>query len=106
MIKRLLGGLDRTVLLSVVLAISVLAAQAADWLQWRGPNRDDVSLEKGLLQDWPADGPPLAWKAAAIGEGYGTVSVQGDRIYTIGDRKDASFLVALNLADGKQLWAA
>jgi outer membrane protein assembly factor BamB len=82
------------------------AVSSGDWPQWRGPNRDDVSQEKGLLQDWPAGGPPLAWKAAGLGEGYSTVSVQADRIYTIGDRKDASYVIALDLADGKQIWAA
>src|SRR5437899_5986019 len=82
------------------------APNAGDWPQWRGPNRDDVSTEKGLLQDWPAAGPPLAWKATGLGEGYSTVSIQGGRVYTIGDRKDASYVTAMNLADGKQVWTS
>lgn len=81
-------------------------AAADDWPQWRGPNRDNVSTEKGLLQEWPANGPSLAWKATGLGEGYSTVSIQGDRVYTIGDRKDGSYVIALNLSDGLQIWAA
>ena len=53
---------------------------AGDWPQFRGPNRDGVSTETGLLQSWPADGPPLAWTAKGLGGGYSTVSVAGDRV--------------------------
>src|ERR1017187_8815162 len=37
-------------------------AWAADWPQWRGPNRDGISSETGLLEAWPKGGPPLVWK--------------------------------------------
>src|SRR5436190_5578879 len=103
--RRLFGGVAGIIFGAAVLARSASGA-AGDWPQWRGPNRDDVSLEKGLLQDWPSGGPPLAWKATGVGEGYSTVSVQGERVYTIGDRKDGSYLIALNVADGKQIWTA
>jgi outer membrane protein assembly factor BamB len=77
-----------------------------DWPEFRGPNRDDISKETGLLQDWPEGGPKLAWKASGLGEGYSGVSPLGDRIYTAGDRSDASFVIALNRADGAQVWSA
>src|SRR5689334_20235627 len=54
---------------------------AADWPQWRGPGRDGHSLEKGLLKEWPAAGPKLAWKIADAGSGYSTPAVVGDRLY-------------------------
>src|SRR5436853_6203202 len=111
--KSLFGGLGMAVTIFCFVSgfvefnISGASTPASgDWPQWRGPNRDDVSLETGLLQDWPAGGPALAWKTTGLGEGFATVSVQGDRIYTIGDRNDASYVVALNLSDGKQIWAA
>lgn len=77
-----------------------------DWPEFRGPNRDDISKETGLLKDWPAGGPLLSWKITGIGDGYSGVAVVGDRIYTAGDRSDASFLQALNRADGKKAWEA
>ena len=43
---------------------------AADWPQWRGPNRDGISSETGLLESWPKGGPPLLWKIQGLGEGY------------------------------------
>jgi outer membrane protein assembly factor BamB len=79
---------------------------AADWPQFRGPNRDGVSKEKGLLQSWPSDGPPLVWTAKGLGGGYSTVSVAGDRIYTLGDKSGKSHLVALDREKGTILWTA
>src|ERR1051325_4533410 len=63
-----------------------LSSHANDWPQFRGPDRDGISKETGLLKDWPAGGPPLVWKASGLGKGYSTVSVGGGFIYTIGDR--------------------
>ena len=83
------------------------AAQApGEWPQWRGPNRDNVSAETGLLKRWPDDGPPLAWKAGGIGEGYSSVSVAGGRIFTMGDGPDSSYVHALELDGGKKIWSA
>ena len=90
----------------VALIASPLVAE--DWPQFRGPNRDGVSNEKGLLQSWPAEGPPLEWSVKGLGSGFSTVSVAKDRIYTLGNleekNKKLSFLVAMNRKDGNQLW--
>ncbi len=77
---------------------------AADWPQFRGPNRDDVSKETGLLRSWPKDGPPLAWEAKGLGGGFSSVSVAGDRVYTLGNKGDKSFVVALERDGGKIAW--
>jgi len=80
----------RVVLAGVMLlfacAAQVLAQPGANWPQWRGPNRDGVSKETGLLKQWPAEGPPLVWKASGAGGGYSTVSVADGRLYTMGLR--------------------
>src|ERR1017187_107253 len=73
---------------------SVALAAAGDWPQFRGPNRDGASAETGLLQDLPPGGPPLVWKATGLGVGYSTVSVVGDRIYTIGENNEFSSVIA------------
>jgi len=91
-------------LLSVFLLTAALAA-AEDWPQWRGPLRDDISTETGLLQEWPAGGPPLAWKADGLGAGYSGVSVVKGRIFTMGDLGEFSFLMALDAANGKLIWS-
>jgi outer membrane protein assembly factor BamB len=81
-------------------------AQAADWPQWRGPNRDGISLETGLLRQWPKGGPPLAWKATGLGEGFASVAVVGGRIFTMGQDETSSFIHALDERTGKLLWSA
>ncbi|OHE76399.1 MAG: hypothetical protein A2107_09545 [Verrucomicrobia bacterium GWF2_62_7] len=76
-----------------------------DWPQWRGPNRDDISTEKGLLSEWPADGPPQAWKAEGMGAGYSGVAVAKGKVFTMGDVGEESQLIALDEATGKKLWS-
>jgi outer membrane protein assembly factor BamB len=71
---------------------------------WRGPNRDGLSPDTGLLKEWPAGGPPLAWKATGIGRGYSSVSVAGDRLLTMGDVDRKAHVLCLSAADGKLLW--
>ena len=90
----------------LVAGLSCAAAPADDWPQWRGPTRDGASAETGLLQQWPAAGPKLVWRATGLGAGFSTVSVSGSRIYTAGDLADANYVVAFNRADGKFLWKA
>jgi len=58
-------------------------ASAPDWPQWRGPKQDGISPEKGLLKEWPSDGPPLAWRTKGIGSGMSSVSIANGRIYTL-----------------------
>lgn len=89
----------------LVFSVPVLAAASADWPQFRGPNRDDVSTETGLLKEWPADGPKLVWTGTGIGSGYSTVSVVGGKIFTMGDKDGSSHVFALNEADGKIVWS-
>jgi outer membrane protein assembly factor BamB len=89
-----------------VVSLSALVSNRGldDWPQWRGPNRDGVSAEKGLLQDWPAGGPPLAWKASGAGEGYSSFAASNGRLYTLGARGGTEYVVAFDIATGKRLW--
>ena len=72
----------------------------------RGPTGPPSPRRRGLLKEWPKDGPPLAWKANGIGEGMGGVAVSRGRIYTTGDSDGSAWLYALNESDGKQVWKA
>ncbi|HEV3025875.1 MAG TPA: PQQ-binding-like beta-propeller repeat protein [Pirellulales bacterium] len=86
------------------LACEAFAAQG-DWPQWRGPNRDGVSTETGLLDHWPEKGPPLAWQAKGLGGGYSSVAVADGSIFTMGKRDGKECLIALSAKDGVVLWA-
>jgi outer membrane protein assembly factor BamB len=93
----------------VGIAASTPAAQSAapdvpNWPQFRGPNRDNVSTDAGLLKEWDADGPSLAWKASGLGIGFSSLAVTKDRIYTMGDQGTSQYVIALSSTDGKPLW--
>jgi outer membrane protein assembly factor BamB len=100
-------GLLTTVLLCA-LALGLLGAspssQVADWHQWRGPNRDGVSPETGLLQSWPSEGPPQLWRTTSAGEGYSSFSASNGRLYTLGARGTTEYLSAFDIATGRKLW--
>ena len=91
--------------LIVVGAVSLGGQSASfDWPQWRGPDRSGLSKETGLLSQWPRSGPTVAWSAAMLGAGYGSIAVQGDRVYVQGMRNNQSVVSVLNRADGKVVW--
>jgi outer membrane protein assembly factor BamB len=83
------------------------ALLAADWPQWRGPDRTNVSKETGLLKGWPEKGPSLAWTYDNAGAGYSGPAVVGDRLYTMGGRGETEYLFALDLTSSppKEAWA-
>lgn len=79
--------------------------KSADWIQFRGANRDNISPDKNLLKEWPKDGPELLWKSEGVGVGYSSVSVVGDKVFTMGDKDKMSHVFAVDRVTGKQLWA-
>lgn len=80
-------------------------ASTSDWPQWRGPQRNGISQESGLLKQWPAAGPKLLWQVNDIGDGYSTPAVVGTRIYLMSNRgMENEFVQALSIKDGKPIW--
>ena len=73
------------------------------WPQFHGPNRDNISTEKGLLKKWPKNGPALLWTAGGLGHGYSSISIADRMIYTAGNIANKTVVIALNLG-GKILW--
>jgi outer membrane protein assembly factor BamB len=74
----------------------LIASQEPGWPQWRGPRRDGVSDEKGLLPSWPQDGPKLLWKLEGLGQGWSSPIVVGERIYITGDVGEDLIVFALD----------
>ena len=88
----------------VILAL-ISTAIAADWPQWRGPHRDAISSETGLLPEWPAGGPKLLWQLRDLGDGYATPAVAGERVFVMANRGvDNEFVTALSVSGGKPVW--
>jgi outer membrane protein assembly factor BamB len=81
----------------------LIASPEPDWPQWRGPRRDGISGERGLLSSWPEDGPKLLWKASDVGRGWAAPIVVDDTIYLTGDVGDDLVLFAFDRG-GRKKW--
>lgn len=81
----------------------LIASPEPGWPQWRGPRRDGICDETGLLQRWPAGGPKLLWRASGLGRGYSAPIITHGRIFITGDHEQELRLFALDL-DGNQVW--
>jgi outer membrane protein assembly factor BamB len=86
-------------------ALPVRAAAPATWPQFRGPNRDGVSRETGLMKAWPPGGPKQIWSVKGLGVGYGSLAITADRIFVQGGVGRESSVHCLNRADGKTMWS-
>jgi outer membrane protein assembly factor BamB len=99
-------NVHRPAIMIVVLAGASISAVADDWPQWRGPERNGISQETGLLPQWPEEGPKLVWQVKDLGGGYSTPAVVGDRIYIVNDKgNDNESVQALSTADGSVVWS-
>lgn len=90
---------------------SVLAEGSGhDWPQFRGPSRDGISAETGLLSSWPETGPKEVWRRP-IGEGYSAISVVGNRLYTMyatppeGEEPGVEMAAAFDADSGDEIWS-
>jgi outer membrane protein assembly factor BamB len=93
-------------ILSVAAALTLgVTLSAADWPQWQGADRTRISKETGLMKQWPASGPSVVWTATGLGNGYGSMAVAGERVFVQGTRGGNSVVVAINRADGKEVWS-
>lgn len=97
----------RLVVGSIIVSLALPAmADAEDWAQWRGPNRDGKSAETGLLQQWPDSGPKLLWQLNDLGDGYGSPSIADGVIYlVVNEGLEKESVIALDDRDRKQLWS-
>jgi outer membrane protein assembly factor BamB len=101
---RWLAGFALAVIAAVDLGVRA-APPGGNWPQWRGPQRDGVSTETGLLASWPAGGPNRLFTASGLGVGFSSVAVAGGRIFSMGDRGDGQYVIALDEETGKPIWA-
>jgi len=80
-------------------------APTRDWPGFRGPNRDGLCTETGLLQQWPATGPKLLWQLDSLGRGHSTIAIANGRFFATGDRDKSQYVLAYDLATHAELWA-
>jgi hypothetical protein len=90
----------------LLLALFASAAAADDWPQFRGPKRDGVSTEKGLLASWPKDGPKLVWSFKNAGLGFSSLAIASGKLYTLGTRDKDEIVLCLDATSGNEQWTA
>lgn len=106
--------------LTFAVLIGAAAASADDWPQWQGPQADSVWREKGILETFPAGGPPVRWRVP-VGAGYSSPAIADGRVF-LTDRPNSETrgnpgkaleraalsgrerILCLNEADGRILW--
>lgn len=81
------------------------SAGGSQWPAFRGPNRDGISPDSGLLKEWPEGGPKQLWVYDQAGMGYSGVSIVDGHLYTMGTRGDDVTIICVDVATGKELWA-
>src|SRR5690242_9098028 len=97
----------RTFLVLLVSTLLVCALRAEDWPQWRGPQRDGISKEVGLLKEWPKEGPKLLWQRKELGSGYSTPAIVGERVFLMSNQGvENESVQALSAKDGKDVWSS
>lgn len=102
--QQIRSGLICTALLCIGPAGAVEAKELNDdWPQWRGPNRDGISKETGILKSWPENGPTVLWRNQ-IGEGYSAMAVANDKLFTMWTVGKKEVLFCLNEATGEEIW--
>lgn len=97
------GGIVRTAMGAESDVATPAVSPEPGWPQWRGPQRDGVSDETGLLREWPEGGPPRIWTSDGLGHGWSSPVISGNRIFITGDIGDDLVLHALDL-DGRPVW--
>ncbi len=78
-------------------APAMLAVADHDWPQWRGVNRDGISLDTGLLKKWPEGGPPLLYTFTGCGDGFCVPTIVGNRAYITGKFNNDAVMMAFEL---------
>ncbi len=88
----------------LIVRSEAIAFQSNDWPEFRGPNRDGICTETGLLKEWPEGGPPKVWTTTNLGLGYCTPIFADGKIYGMGTRDEKDGVWALNELDGSEIW--
>ncbi len=85
-------------LIAIMALLTVSAVASAETPRFRGPGNDGKFIATGLLQEWPEAGPPTAWIAEGLGEGYSSASVSDGKVFVTGMTADQTgHLYILNL---------
>jgi len=79
--------------------------KCGQWNQWRGPNRDGISTEKGLLESWPEQGPSVVYSVKGLGQGMASVAIANGKVLTMGNKDGNTKVICLKQSTGEVEWS-
>ncbi len=94
------------VIAALIVALLVPAASSNDWPQWRGPTRDGIWQESGLLDSFAAGAPKRVWRTE-ISNGYSGPTVAEGRVYVtdrVAEPNEVERVLCFDEATGKPIW--
>jgi outer membrane protein assembly factor BamB len=97
--------------LILLLSLPGLTANAGDWSRWRGPHGNGTSAEAGWSPEAINNGSAVVWRGN-VGRGHSSISISGDRLYTMGARDldvagEALYeevVYCLDATTGREIW--
>lgn len=86
-----------------LLLLAASSVRAADWPQFRGPDRNAISAETGLVDGWGEGGPKELWRVP-IGAGFSGITAVGDRVFTLDSDNEREYAAAYEAGSGSRIW--
>jgi outer membrane protein assembly factor BamB len=113
-LRTYLISIKTVVLVLVMLSMTAQGLKGAEtgpeWPRWRGPDLNGISSETGWLEEWPAEGPRVLWRAS-VGTGFSSLAVSQGRLYTMGNTAAAADeenqqdqVFCLDATTGEEIW--
>jgi outer membrane protein assembly factor BamB len=90
-------------IITILFAILYISVSAQDVAQWRGPNRNGIYNETGLMKVWPDGGPKMLWHFDELGIGYSSAAITSSALFITGMVNETGVLFSFDLS-GKLLW--
>jgi outer membrane protein assembly factor BamB len=87
------------------IALILIGAGSDDYRypQWRGPQRNGIYPEKGLMKKWSSAGPSMLWSFQGLGSGHGSIGPGKDKLFILGMPESNGILYAIDYT-GKLVW--
>jgi outer membrane protein assembly factor BamB len=96
--------LGAVLLLAFFVFLGMDIKEESDWPRWRGSNGDGISPETGWNPKALSKGPRIVWKTN-VDSGFSSVSIRGNSLYTMGNRKGQDVVYCLDVRTGKEIWS-
>src|SRR3954463_13062204 len=80
-----------------------VCVQGGNWPNYRGPQHNGTTTEKGWSDQWPHQGPKTVWNAV-LGLGFTSMVVDDGRFYSVGHANDSDTSYCLDAETGKEIW--